>query len=167
MQIFLVSVLTSVATSEREETPFASHVYSLWRMKKETRLAVWRKAQEDVQLLEELGFGGEYGRECTVDDEELSVFCTVGVPLQGLTRLHLSHGKGMSDASLRLLTIAGCGANLTSVTLECEFICCPFGFSLSRICVDMCFLGGWSGCCLGSAAHLCSFLFLGRSGECD
>ena len=102
-------------------TAEALQVSWLWRMSKEKRVLLWEELQPQLHLRElELGGGsGFMETKCPVDDEELAVLCPKG-SLHELQRLYLHAANRVTDSGLQVLASARCGAQLTSLTLECE-----------------------------------------------
>ena len=99
-------------------TTDAPQVCCLWRMNREKRVLVWEELQPQLQLCE-LELGGEtgfMGTKCPVDDEELAVLCPKG-SLHQLQRINLHAANRVTDSGLEALASAGCGAQLTSLTL--------------------------------------------------
>ena len=119
------------AGREEIENPDAEHVLVLWRMDRTKRVQVWRGLGLFVEV-EELELGGEPawkgGIECPMDKEELFMLLPEGEGvLAGLQNLFLCWcARLVDDDFLRALVSAGCGKNLTSLTLlsECLSSCC-------------------------------------------
>ena len=98
-------------------TAEAHHVRCLWRMGREMRIRLWEELQPGLHL-EELGLGGEdAGTWCSVDDEELAILSPTR-SLRWLRDLCLDCANKLTDIGLRKLAEAGCGTNLTSLTLS-------------------------------------------------
>mgnify|MGYP007113772047 FL=1 len=103
------------------KTADAPQVRCLWRMRREKRVLLWQELQPQLQL-RELGLGGESGykgTKCPVDDEELAIVCPKG-SLHALQQLYLHAADRVTDSGLQALASAGCGAQLTSLTLSGE-----------------------------------------------
>ena len=123
MQLSLMSEREAVNVQPREyeNTADTPHVRCLWTMSKEKRVLLWEKLQSQLQL-RDLGLGGEIdGKRCVVDDEELAILCPHG-SLHELQQLLLHTAIRLKDSGLRALALAGCGPQLTSLTLSCEFV---------------------------------------------
>ena len=119
MQLSLVAEVLDDRTRRYEKTVDAPQVRCLWRMNREKRVLLWEELQPQLQL-RELELGGEwYGVKCPVDDEELAILCHKG-SLHELQQLLLHAADRVTDSGLQALASAGCGAQLTSLTLECE-----------------------------------------------
>ena len=117
MQLFFIVEQWNEERNEREKSPDAHHVRSLWGMSREKRLLLWRELQSTLRL-EELGLGGEwFGTRCRVEDEEISILCPEGC-LRHLKIFFLYAADNLTDDGFRALAEAGCGANLTSLSLS-------------------------------------------------
>ena len=117
MQLSLVAELWNAQKMDMEKSADAPHVLCLWAMSKEKRMLLWKELQPQLQL-RELELGGEwFKRSCPVDDEELTILCPEGC-LHDLQRLFLHHADRVTDCGLRTLVLAGCGAQLKSLTLS-------------------------------------------------
>ena len=93
-------------------------------MSKEKRILLWKQIQPELQL-QELELGGEYwGTLCGVDDEEFSILFPPHQHgnLRGLKKLLLYRLDKLSDSGLRTLAEAGCGAQLSTLHLDCELM---------------------------------------------
>lgn len=105
----------------------AGHVRVLWCMKRVKRLQVWHTLGR-FQEVEELHLGGEHRCPCPVDVEELMLLLPEGAgALATVRKLDLFFCAGqVDDGFLCALASAGCGQNLTSVSLagECLFVDC-------------------------------------------
>ena len=107
------------------ENPNAEHVRVLWRMERDKRVRVWRRLGRFEEVTE-LELGGEHdGRECPMDMEELFMLLPEGeLALAGVRGLLLGWcANNVDDGFLRALASAGCGENLTSLTLQCGCLC--------------------------------------------
>ena len=119
MQLSLVAELFNDTTLKFEKTANAPQVLCLWRMSKEKRVLLWKELKPQLQL-RELELGGEWnGVRCPVDDEELEILCPKS-SLYELQQLLLHAAGRVTDCGLQALASAGCGAQLTSLTLSCE-----------------------------------------------
>ena len=84
-------------------------------------MLLWEEVKGELQL-EELGLSGEShwrGTKCPVDVDELALLCPEG-SLRCLKALILKDASALGDASVEYLASAGCGAQLTSLSLEGE-----------------------------------------------
>ena len=106
--------------------PGKNHVEDvLWKIDGDQRLRIW-EALGRYDALEVL----ELGNSDTLDiDEELRVLARQVLPprLDGVRVLFLGWMSNLTDATFQALAAAGCGTNLTSLSLEGEC----FGFSRS------------------------------------
>ena len=87
-------------------------------MSRQKRVQLWEELLPQLQL-RELGLGGESGHKgtkCPVDDEELAILCPQ-VSLHEVQQLLLHATDRVTNSGLRVLVSAGCGAQLTSLTL--------------------------------------------------
>lgn len=113
--------------------PGSKHVRTLWGMDRGKRVQVWRTLGRYDEL-EVLELGGEAGKDkewregtrwveegikCPLDVDELSLMLPDRhIPLAGLRELRLHRGLSELNKSwLRALVRAGCGPNLTSLSL--------------------------------------------------
>ena len=104
-------------TISADEPPHSLNVRSLWRMDKERRIGLWKELQPQLQL-HQLRLGGVLvGDQCPVDAEELAILCPLPDSLQELRELFLNAAGKLTDSGLKALASAGCGAQLTSLTL--------------------------------------------------
>ena len=118
VQLSLVSEVLK-DQEEIEKTPDAPHVRCLWTLSKGKRILLWKELQPQLQL-QELGLGGEwYGTKCPVDDEELAILFPKD-SLHELQQLYLHAACRVTDSGLSSLASAGCGAQVTSLTLRGE-----------------------------------------------
>ena len=103
------------------KNPDAEHVRVLRRMNRDKRVQVWRRLGR-FEEVEELELGGEFLCECPMDKEEVFMLLPEGEGvLAGLQNLFLCWcARQVDDDFLRALVSAGCGKNLTSLTLRCE-----------------------------------------------
>lgn len=103
------------------KNPVAEYVRVLWRMDRDKRVQVWRRLGR-FQEVEELVLGGELVCECPVDVQELCLLLPERAEaLTGLHKLFLWYcASNTDDGYLRALTTAGCGENLTELTLVGE-----------------------------------------------
>ena len=110
------------AERQTVKNPDAEHVRALWRMGREKRVQVWRRLGR-FEEVEELELGGEYRCECPLDKEELSMLLPEGEC--SLARLRLLFlwwcEDQVDDGFLRALASAGCGKNITFLTLRSEW----------------------------------------------
>ena len=119
VQLSLVVEVWNAQTMDVEEAADAPHVLSLWRAGKEKRVLLWAELQPQLQL-HELGLGGEfYGSKCPVDVEEVALLFPQG-SLVELQHLFLYAMDRWSDCGLGALVSAGCGAHLSSLSLDGE-----------------------------------------------
>ena len=97
-------------------TAHAPRILCLWRMSREKRVLLWEELQPQLQL-RELGLGGEWdGVRCPVDDKEFTILCPKG-SLHELQQLVLHAADRVTNTGLQTLASAGCGTQLTSLTL--------------------------------------------------
>ena len=116
-KLSLVVEVQNDQTNMTVKSPENHHVLSLWRMNKERRIALWEELQPQLHL-QELRLGGLWGGiECPVVDEELSILCPPH-SLQEMRELFLYAADSVGDSGLNALASAGCGAQLTSLTLS-------------------------------------------------
>ena len=105
---------------KKVKNPDAEHVRTLWRMDRDKRVRVWRNL-EPFDKLEVLELGGEFeGIKCPLEPDELSLLLPNGShPLADVHELRLYHGMSEWGGGEWLCSLAdaGCGANLTSLTL--------------------------------------------------
>lgn len=106
--------------------PDAEFVRLLWRMDSVKREEAWNILGRFQEVVE-LELGGDERRQCPLDVDELFMFLPEGEgSLSGLRELFLWRcANNTNDAFLQALASAGCGENLTSLTLQCEWLC-PF-----------------------------------------
>lgn len=107
--------------------PDKKRVETLWRMPLEQRLRLWEGLGRRDSALENVQLGGSVlGRSCPLGDAELSLL--LPGRLDSLRVLFLSTMSKLTDTSIQALAEAGCGANLTSLTLwgENKFSLSPF-----------------------------------------
>ena len=106
------------------KNPDAEHVRVLWRMERDKRVHVWRRLGR-FQEPEKLHLGGEYLCECPLDAEELLLLLPEGAgALAGLRVLILWRcASQVNNDFLRALASAGCGENLTWLSLSCGCFC--------------------------------------------
>lgn len=98
----------------------AEHVRLLWRMDRDKRVQVWRELGR-FQEVTKVELGGELGCLCPMDVEELLMLLPEGAgALSGLRTLFLRWYVNQVDSGLHALSSAGCGENLTSLTLWSE-----------------------------------------------
>ena len=107
--------------SVEENRRHAEHVRRLWRMAKKDRLHLWRFLRPRFTNLVKLALGGDADCVCPLDDEELGVLFVGGgqEPLKGLRELFLYRMGSLTDSGFGALTHAGCGKNLTWLSLSC------------------------------------------------
>jgi len=105
---------------EMVENPDAEHVRVLWGMEKDKRVQVWERLGPFEEVTE-LELGGVWRGNCPVDQEELFMLLPEGQEaLAGLRTLFLWFcGDQVGDGFLHALVFAGCGRNLTSLSLRC------------------------------------------------
>ena len=116
-RLFLVAALWDEESLTSVETPEAPHLLCLWRMNKETRILLWKEIQPQLQL-QELGLGGVgNAAKCSMEDEELAILFPRD-SLQSLQKVFLYAADKVTDEGLCALASAGCGAQLTSLTLK-------------------------------------------------
>ena len=116
------------------KNPDAKHVRILWCMESDKRVQVWRKLGR-FRRVTELEIGGEHGSieddcggcDCDVGKKELFMLLPEGKgALAGLHKLLLWRCANMDDGFLRALASAGCGKNLTSLTLRSGCLLCSW-----------------------------------------
>ena len=121
VQLSLVPEVWNDQTGEYGRTADAPRVLCLWTMSKEKRVLLWNSIQPQLRL-QDLSLGGGRrwnGIPCPVEDEELATLCPKG-SLYELQQLFLHTSHVVSDCGLSALASAGCGAQLTSLTLDSE-----------------------------------------------
>lgn len=111
------------------KSPDAEHLRVLWRMEREKRVEVWRRLgqfedmEEELEL--ELELGGAWRCECPIDKEELFMLLPGGEG--ALARLRVLSlwwcEDQVDDGILRALVSAGCGKELTSLSLAGVLLC--------------------------------------------
>ena len=102
-------------------SPDAEHVRVLWRMEKDKRVQMWERLGPFGEVTE-LELSGDFiGNKCPMDEEELFMLLPEGQEaLAGLRTLFLWFcGDQVGDGFLNALVFAGCGRNLTSLSLRC------------------------------------------------
>ena len=124
LQLSLWVELVDEVKRKLDKNPDAEHVRVLWRMERSKRVHVWRRLGRFLEP-EELHLGGEYLCECPLDVEELLLLLPEGAgALAGLRVLILWRcASQVNNDFLRALASAGCGENLTWLSLSCGCFC--------------------------------------------
>ena len=96
------------------------HLRCLWGMTREQRMQeLWVVVQPDLRMhVRELEVGGEWcPASCPMHDQEMAALFPLG-SLGCLEHLFLHCLSSLSDDGMRILANAGCGTQLTSLTLS-------------------------------------------------
>lgn len=101
----------------------------LWRMRRGTRLRLWRLLGMTFcpSLLQELELGGEFGCMCPVDSQEMQVLLGEGGgdrDQQQKLRVLLLMYTTLDDEGLCMLADRGCGRALQALSLVGALLYC-------------------------------------------